>query len=366
MSRIFSFFIVFILLLGFTPQLKTTYASDCKNVISYSPQQLEEDLPDSRITFTGVSNDPFRLNFGGPLAGDVDPSGDPNNIRSFAFEGKVSIPLSRSDGKLDWGEHTPTLERWTGSKWDSYCTNATYWVGFDFSERNCMHFRNSVPQDNEPFAIDIIGAPKGDVTIKKLVDSNLFGNTYEDVATVSVNAKGVAINAKVENNWSPGTYQLSLKRPDHAYFCKTNLTIEAARGRNPRQIPDFVPGLPNAGSGATFVCKPGENCSTSAGQFCDTPDNKIIKTAIGCIHTEIKAFIQDLLSFIAAVAGGIGFLFMIFGAFQMVTSGGNPDNLKAGQERFKDAVIGLLFLLLSILLLQIIGVDILKIPGFNP
>ena len=56
---------------------------------------------------------------------------------------------------------------------------------------------------------------------------------------------------------------------------------------------------------------------------------------------------------------------MILGVFGMITSAGNPDNLKAGQDRFTQALIGLLFVIFSVLIMQLIGVDILGIPGFG-
>ena len=65
------------------------------------------------------------------------------------------------------------------------------------------------------------------------------------------------------------------------------------------------------------------------------------------------------------IGGGIAFLFMLLGAFQMITSAGNPDSISAGKDRFTSAIIGLLFVIFSVLLLQIIGAGILKIPGFG-
>ena len=90
-----------------------------------------------------------------------------------------------------------------------------------------------------------------------------------------------------------------------------------------------------------------------------------INTAIGCIHTNPAALVKDLLRFILGIGGGIAFLMMLLGVFQMLTSAGNPETLNAGKERLTSAVIGLLFVIFSILLLQIIGWGILKIPGLG-
>ncbi|MBI4037061.1 hypothetical protein HY385_01415 [Candidatus Daviesbacteria bacterium] len=113
-------------------------------------------------------------------------------------------------------------------------------------------------------------------------------------------------------------------------------------------------------------CKPGDqNCSSAAGDFCDPPANTQLRTALGCISTKPTDFIQTLLKFAIGIGGGIALLLMIAGAFQMMTSGGNPESLKKGTAQITSAAIGLLFIIFSVMLLQIIGVDILNLPGFG-
>lgn len=110
-------------------------------------------------------------------------------------------------------------------------------------------------------------------------------------------------------------------------------------------------------------------CARGGGKLvkdCTTdPDHPAIATAIGCIRTNPAEFGQDFLKFAIGIGGGLAFLMMLLGAFQMLTSSGNPDTLKAGRERLTSAVIGLLIVIFAVLFLQIIGVDILKLPGFG-
>lgn len=107
-------------------------------------------------------------------------------------------------------------------------------------------------------------------------------------------------------------------------------------------------------------------CTRAGGEECDSnPHNPGILTAIGCIHTSPAEFAKDFLKFAIGIGGGLAFLMMLVGAFQMLTSAGNPDSLKAGQDRLTSAVIGLLFVIFATLFLQIIGFDILKLPGFG-
>ncbi|MBI2196136.1 hypothetical protein HYU45_00845 [Candidatus Daviesbacteria bacterium] len=93
--------------------------------------------------------------------------------------------------------------------------------------------------------------------------------------------------------------------------------------------------------------------------------NPGIATAIGCIHTNPVEFTKDIMKFVLGISGGLAFLMMLLGAFQILSSADNPDTLHAGRERLTSAVIGLLIVIFAILLLQIIGVGILDIPGFK-
>lgn len=106
------------------------------------------------------------------------------------------------------------------------------------------------------------------------------------------------------------------------------------------------------------------SCTSAAGIPCGD-DGKGVRTALGCVPTEPNKLITLLVQMGATIGGGITLLLMIFGAIRMIMSAGNPEQLKQGQEQFKSAVIGLLFIIFAVLLLQIIGVNILSIPGFS-
>jgi hypothetical protein len=88
-------------------------------------------------------------------------------------------------------------------------------------------------------------------------------------------------------------------------------------------------------------------------------------TAIGCIPTDPSGLLETLLRFGIGLAGGIAFLLIILGGFQMMTSAGNPEGLNAGRELVGSAVTGLILIIFSVFLLRVIGYDILGIPGFG-
>jgi hypothetical protein len=91
-------------------------------------------------------------------------------------------------------------------------------------------------------------------------------------------------------------------------------------------------------------------------------------TAFGCLPTgtnDDSNFVTTLLKFGSGIAGGIAFLLIIIGGFQIVMSAGNPEKVNEGKELVTSAIVGLLFIIFSIFILRFIGVDLLAIPGFE-
>jgi hypothetical protein len=91
----------------------------------------------------------------------------------------------------------------------------------------------------------------------------------------------------------------------------------------------------------------------------------VIDTAIGEICTDAAngGFIEAILSTIVGLGGGIALLLMLYGIFLITTSAGIPDKLNQGKQIIESAIGGLIFIVLSIVLLQLVGVKILAIPG---
>jgi hypothetical protein len=89
-----------------------------------------------------------------------------------------------------------------------------------------------------------------------------------------------------------------------------------------------------------------------------------IDTALGCISTDVASggFVGSILELAIGLGGGIALLLILYGVFIVTTSAGNPDKLNQGKEIIGSAVSGLLFIILSIVLLNLIGVNILEIP----
>ena len=100
------------------------------------------------------------------------------------------------------------------------------------------------------------------------------------------------------------------------------------------------------------------------GWFVAACDSNSIDTAIGCINVSgPTGFVETILKFAVGIGGGVAFLLMLVGTIQIMTSSGNPDKIKAGQELITSAITGLLLIIFSVFLLGFIGRDILNIFG---
>jgi len=89
------------------------------------------------------------------------------------------------------------------------------------------------------------------------------------------------------------------------------------------------------------------------------------RTAIGDVIASPQGFVTRLFGLILSISGGIALLLIIISGYKILSSQGNPEALKGAKEQLTAAIVGLLFIIFALVILQIIGVDILRIPGFK-
>lgn len=75
--------------------------------------------------------------------------------------------------------------------------------------------------------------------------------------------------------------------------------------------------------------------------------------------------VQSALNIIFSAAGGIAFLYLLYGSFIIATSQADPERLNYGKRLVNGAIIGLVFTLGSVLLVNFTASGILKVPGFG-
>ena len=109
---------------------------------------------------------------------------------------------------------------------------------------------------------------------------------------------------------------------------------------------------------ACLACSGLESSSTQR-------DRQRIWTGFGCIETRPTGLVNSLLTIGLSLGGGVAFVLIIASGFMFTTSQGDPKRTSDARELASSAIIGLLFIIFSVAILQFIGVDILKIPGFG-
>lgn len=91
-----------------------------------------------------------------------------------------------------------------------------------------------------------------------------------------------------------------------------------------------------------------------------------IDTALGCLpyKSEDGQLAQTILIFLAGITGAIALVVMLMATIQIMTAGGNPEQVKKGKELLTGAITGLLFIIFSVTLLRMIAGDIIVLEGF--
>lgn len=106
-------------------------------------------------------------------------------------------------------------------------------------------------------------------------------------------------------------------------------------------------------------------CDTCMKQNLDFGKSNKFYSAIGCIDTSFEGIIGQVFTLGIGAAGMIALGCIIYSAFIMQTSMGNPEQLQKAQENVTSCITGLILIILSIFILRVLGVDILRIPGFG-
>lgn len=94
-------------------------------------------------------------------------------------------------------------------------------------------------------------------------------------------------------------------------------------------------------------------------------DQEGVWTAVGCIPQNPTDAVASIVQIGLGIAGGIVLIMILIGAFMFSTSQGDPNKTKEAKEIITSAIIGLIFVIFSVTMLQFIGVNILQIPGFG-
>ena len=68
---------------------------------------------------------------------------------------------------------------------------------------------------------------------------------------------------------------------------------------------------------------------------------------------------------IFSLAGGLAFIYLMYGGFIILTSQADPEKLNYGKRLLYGAGVGLIITIGSVFIVNFVGSGILKIPGFT-
>jgi len=162
---------------------------------------------------------------------------------------------------------------------------------------------------------------------------------------------------------------------DHPYYFADDASCHKDDGTSSEKAQPLK--LEDCGKDA---CDPGNGCTLNTLKIPPSPvcadyDETVgsntlgscqtINTAIGPLNIQLSEFTKTIFSLLLSVSGLIILYIVIRSGYILLFSQGNAEKVKEAQDRLTSAVVGLLFLIFSLIVLQTIGVDILHIPGFS-
>jgi len=89
------------------------------------------------------------------------------------------------------------------------------------------------------------------------------------------------------------------------------------------------------------------------------------RTEVGCLPTDPIAFVSSFYGIGLSLIGGVALLFMIIGAYTILTSQGNPNQVNVGKSYIFYSLLGLLLAFFGYIFIEVVLVDILHIPGIS-
>ena len=290
---------------------------------------------------------------------------------SYLFTGNpsvVSLPLTTG---------TRIVEIRNASDFSSLCELGRYTVLKSSITNDCDMNITFINSNGDNSCVD-----KDTQVIISVTNAIFEGSVYSGNAVVSIDNGGTnsgtlqIVNGTLTPPFTVGalasgkSYNVGLSNPGGLFG---GGTICAYQG-NPIQVVESCENQSTSGPPPPFdICKTvGRVTSTEYKKCIDClgtgagglgTGNDGVWTGIGCLETKPKEFVQSLLSIAIGIGGGIAFLLIIYGSFILTTAAGVPDNIQKGREIIGSAISGLLFIIFSVVLLNLIGVQILQIPG---
>ncbi len=90
-----------------------------------------------------------------------------------------------------------------------------------------------------------------------------------------------------------------------------------------------------------------------------------VATDFGCLPNDPIGFVQEFYPIGLSFVGGVALIALILGGYTIMTSRGDPQRVNVGKSYIFYAITGLLLAIFGYVFIQVVVVDILRVPGFS-
>ncbi len=112
-------------------------------------------------------------------------------------------------------------------------------------------------------------------------------------------------------------------------------------------------------------CVKQEEITNEKGEVVSAGSVSGLWTAVGCIKTDSTSILRTFITIGLSLGGSVALIMILVAGFMFSTSQGDAKRTGEAKEMLTSAIIGLLFIIFSVTILQFIGVTLLRIPGFG-
>lgn len=89
--------------------------------------------------------------------------------------------------------------------------------------------------------------------------------------------------------------------------------------------------------------------------YANTLRDILEKVDTGSKSSDVSGLMDSIISIAIPLAAVSVTILLVFSAYKLMTSGGNPDKLREGKDMITNAIIGFLFVLMSISILLLLA-----------
>lgn len=176
---------------------------------------------------------------------------------------------------------------------------------------------------------------------------------------IKVNERINDNNTKIRNDNCQGGYtfihHICTVTNDRETDCRVELDPNQS---DAGKFAELLDALAANGKGVPLPCKKSFNVRNPL-------ECKEIDTAFGPIALDPIGFMTRIFSIVLSFAGLGALLLIIYSGYRLMISRGNKEAIQGARETLTAAILGLIFIIFSLVILSVIAGDILKIPGFN-